>query len=199
MPLGAHKAAIMGVSGVSTGDVVLLSSQTADGDSAISFTSGIDSTYGEYIFRFYNINAATDAASFQFQVNAASQSGFNEVLTTTYFSASHTEDGSSSSMSYKANKDHAQGTGDQIIGFSLGSDADTSCAGELHLFNPSSTTYVKHFYTRVSTGHSAVSSVAHLEQIYTAGYFNTTSAIDEVQFEMSSGNFDGKIKMWGVK
>jgi hypothetical protein len=179
--------------------MTLITTNTSSGAASSSFTSGIDSTYKLYIFKFYDVNPATDAASFQFQVNAASQSGFNEVLTTTYFSASHTEDGSSSSMSYKANKDHAQGTGDQIIGFSLGSDADTSCAGELHLFNPSSTTYVKHFYTRVSTGHSAVSSVAHLEQIYTAGYFNTTSAIDEVQFEMSSGNFDGKIKMWGVK
>jgi hypothetical protein len=194
MPLGANKAAIMGVAGVSTGDVVLLSTQTADGDSTISFTSGIDSTYGEYIFRFYNINPATDDTGFQFQFNASSQSGYNETLTTTMFRPYHTEaDGSG--LGYITASDQAQGTAFQGVNFSLSSDADSSCAGELHLFNPASTTYVKHFYSRSSTYSSAPGAT----DFFVAGYVNTTSAITDVQFKSSSGNFDGTIKLWGVK
>ena len=195
MPLGAHKAAIMGVAGVSTGDVVLISSQTADGDTALTFDSGIDSTYGEYIFKFYNINPATDEARFSFQANAAGASGYDETMTTTNFNARHPERGADNELVYVTANDQAQGTAFQDLQRDQGNGSDESCAGELHLFNPSSTTYVKHFYSRIQGHHSA----NHALDIFVAGYFNTTTAIDDIQFKFSSGNFDGKIKMWGVK
>jgi len=194
MPLGANKAAIMGVAGVATGDVVLLSSQTASGDSSISFTSGITSTYGEYIFKFYNINPATDGAEFSFQANASSQSGYNETITSSYFRSRQGEDGSNGEIGYY-DEDQAQGTGFQTLTHNQGSGADEACAGELHLFNPASTTYVKHFYAR-GVANNASDEVSDM---YAAGYINVTAAITEVQFKMDSGNFDGKIKMWGVK
>ena len=195
MPLGANKAAIMGVAGVSTGDVVLISSQTASGDSAITFNSGITSTYGEYIFKFYNINPATDGENFTFQANAVDASGYNETMTTTYVNAYHFEDDSATSLAYTAARDQGQGTGYQQLSDNVGNEADQSCVGELHLFNPAGTTYVKHFTaTMQEYADDSVSS-----QKLVAGYFNITAAIDDIQFKMSSGNFDGKIKMWGVK
>ena len=195
MPLGAHKAAIMGVSGVSTGDVVLLLSQTASDSSSLDFSSGIDSTYGEYIFKFYNINPATDETHFGFQANVAGASGYDETMTTTQFFPKHYENDAETGLSYHAAWDQAQGTAFQQLAVTVGSAADESAAGELHLFNPASTTYVKHFYSKVTFCHSAVQVVTD----FTAGYFNVTGAIDDIQFKMSSGNFDGTIKMWGVK
>jgi len=196
MPLGAHKAALFGVAGVSTGDVVLLSTQTASDSSSLDFTSGITSTYGEYIFKFYNINPATDLAEFTFQANATDSASYNETMTTTFFYAYHYEDDSVADMGYNANFDQAQGTAYQQLNVNQGSGSDESLAGELHLFNPSSTTYVKHFYSRTNSYHG--DDNASLD-CYTAGYINTTTAIDDIQFKMNSGNFDGTIKMWGVK
>ena len=196
MPLGAHKAALFGVAGVSTGDVVLLSSQTASDSASLDFTSGITSTYGEYIFKFYNINSATD--EIQFQVNFSTDGGSNYNLdkTSTYFHAYHFEnDVSGSGIAYRADADLAQSTAFQPIVEFTGNGADESCAGELHLFNPASTTYVKHFYSRFNDCHGSEISV----DCIVGGYVNSTSDIDAVQFKMSSGNFDGTIKMWGVK
>ena len=194
MPLGAHKAALFGVAGVSTGDVVLLHDQDYSGVASASITSGIDSTYGEYIFKFYDVNPASSQPSFDFQVNAVGGSGFNETITSTFFYTYHAEDDSYAALAYVTGRDQAQGTAYQKIAGDIGSGADDSCAGELHLFNPSSTTYVKHFYSRVN-----VNTNAYSVDSYAAGYINTTSAIDEISFKMSSGNFDGTIKMWGVK
>ena len=197
MPLGANKAAIMGVAGVSTGDVVLISSQTASGDSALSFTSGINSTYGEYIFKFYNINPATDNTHFQFQVNATDGADYNDsAITSTYFRTEHYEnDSGTADLIYRTDSDLAQSASFQMLAQGVGNGADESCAGELHLFNPSSTTYVKHFYARFSNLHY----IDLMQESHIAGYINDTTAIDDIQFKMSSGNFDGKIKMWGVK
>ena len=196
MPLGANKAAIMGVSGVSTADVVLISSQTASGDSAISFTSGITSTYGEYIFRFYNINPATDDEDFTFQVSIDGGSNYNIATTTTVFRATHSEADDSAEATYQAAKDQAQGTAFQKLFTTLGSGADESLAGELILWNPSSTTYVKHFMAR-TIGYEAANAAT---DFYVAGYFNDADDdINAIQFKMSSGNLDGTIKMWGVK
>ena len=194
MPLGANKAAIMGVAGVSTGDVVLLSSQTASNSASISFTSGIDSTYGEYIVKFYNISPATNSANFQFQGNVASGSGYNETVTTTFFYAYHAEDGSSSALNYHTSHDQAQGTDFITIAGSIDNAADAGTSGELHIFNPASTTYVKHFYSTASLEMDSDYSTVN----YMGGYINQTGAIDEFQFKMSSGNFDGTIKLWGV-
>jgi hypothetical protein len=196
MPLGAHKAAIMGVAGVSTGDVVLIYDTDHSNVSSVEITSGITSTYGEYIFKFYNVNPATDGTKFRVQFNGVGESGFNETITSTFFRAWHYENDSETHIQYLVNDDQAQGTAGQDMTEGQGSDTDENAAVTMHLFNPSSTTYVKHFYGFASTsGGSAIVQYNH----YFAGYINTTTAIDEVEFKMSSGNFDGTIKMWGVK
>ena len=196
MPLGAHKAAIMGVAGTAAaGDVVLLSSQTASDDASLDFTSGIDSTYGEYIFGLYNIHPETDRANFGFQFNVAGQSGFNETITSSGFRGHHTEDDSETLLQYLTSIDQAQGTAQQVSLIDLTNDADGAGGMHLHLFNPSGTTYVKHFISR------GVNNGDHPNEhdIFCAGYVNATGAIDEVQFSMSTGNMNGTIKMWGVK
>ena len=195
MPLGAFKAALMGTAGVSTETVVLLASSTGSGVSEIEFTSGITSTYGEYIFRFYNINPATDAATFGFQVDGVGESGYNETITSTFFRAYKHESGYTPAVAYYAGFDLAQGTAQQPLTETQGSDSDESVAGELHLFNPASTTYVKHFIGRTQHVHPHPVAV----DAFTAGYINTTTAIDSIKFYMDSGDFDGTIKMWGVK
>ena len=176
--------------------LVLLSTQTASDDTSIAFTSDIDSTYKEYIFKFININPATDNVSFSFQVNASGQTGYNETMTTTFFEASHAESDAGGVLGYSTTYDQAEGTAYQVLAGTIGNGADESCSGELHLFSPSSTTYVKHFYTRLN-------EVLYLDysiDMYAAGYINTTSAIDEIDFKMSSGNInEGTIKMYGVK
>jgi hypothetical protein len=195
MPLGAFKAALMGTAGVSTADVVLLSTQTASNSATISFTSDITSTYGEYIFRFYNLNPVTDGTYFGFQANATDSTSYDETMTTTQYYARHREDDSSTAFVYHDSFDQAQGTAFQNISVGIGNGGDESSSGELHLFNPASTTYVKHFHSRFNLYHSNNQSIDQ----FTAGYINTTTAIDDIQFKMDSGNFDGKIKMWGVK
>jgi len=196
MPLGFHKAALFGVAGVSTGgDVVLLASTTASDSTGIAFTSGIDSTYGEYIFGFYNINLATNNEHLEFQVNASGESGYNETITSTFFKAYHNEADSNTILGYNTGDDQAQGTAYQSLIENAGSDADQICTGKLHLFNPSSTTYVKHFYSRLSSSHEGDAELDN----FGAGYINTTAAITGINFDSSSGNFDGTIKMWGVK
>ena len=195
MPLGANKAAIMGVAGVSTGAVVLISSQTASNSASITFSSGIDSTYGEYIFKFYNISPATDNTYLQFQVNATDGADYNDsAITSTQFWASHHEDDDPAEMGYETNQDQAQGTAFQGLSYG-GANTDENMAGELHLFNPASTTYVKHFYGQVDATNGGNGAYAQ----YTAGYINDTTAVDDIQFKMASGNFDGTIKLWGVK
>ena len=197
MPLGAFKAALMGTAGVSTGDVVLLSSQTASNSATVSFTSGITSTYGEYIFKFYNINPATDNVSFSFQANATDSTSYDETMTTTTFRAHHYEDDSDTGLGYLTGNDQAEGTAFQAIAGNVGNAADASLAGELHIFNPASTPYVKHFYS--TTDSMSANGSSHQNEFFAGGYINTTTAIDDIQFKCSSGNFDGAIKMWGVK
>ena len=197
MPLGAFKAALMGTAGVSTADVVLLHDTDYSDAASAAITSGIDSTYGEYIFRFYDIDIVTNQANWTFQVNAADASGFNETMTTTFWYAAQDEIAAVIGPDYNTSHDQAQGTGYQTLTKSNQNDADASSVGELHLFNPSSTTYVKHFYSRA--GSMGASGVRYTEDLFAAGYINTTTAIDEISFKASSGNFSGTIKMWGVK
>ena len=199
MPLGAFKAALMGTSGATAaGDVVLLSSQTASDSATIDFSSGITSTYGEYIFKFYNLNPATDNVHFTFQVNATDDDGGDydaSVITSQYMHAYHDEGDGSANIGYLTDHDLAQAASFQRLAVEKGNGADESSAGELHLFNPSSTTYIKHFFSRFQT----TSYNEFADDVFVGGYINDTTAIDDVRFKMSSGNFDGKIKMWGVK
>jgi len=181
-------------SGISGGGLNLISTQTASSSANLSFTSGINSTYKEYIFKFYNIHPST-TANFTFQVNASGQTGFNETITSSVFRAQHTESGSTASLDYKTNLDQAQGTSYQVIGEQISAGSDESCSGKLHLFEPSSDTFVKHFMTNFSGYVDGTTS----HNNFTAGYINTTSAITEIDFKMSSGNIDsGVIIMYGV-
>jgi hypothetical protein len=178
------------------GNMVFISSQTASGSASLSFTSGIDSTYDEYVFYFVNIRPATDNGFFSFQANATDSSGYDRTMTTTYFDAYHEEDGTGGAVEYRTGYDQAQGTAFQTILPYMGNDADGGGAGELHLFSPSSTTYVKHFYIRTNYYYSADASY----NTFVAGYINDTTAIDDVQFKMSTGNIDtGSIYLYGIK
>jgi len=185
-------------SGVSGGAMNLLETQTASSSSTISFTSGIDSTYDEYVFKFINIHPAT-SGQFTFQTSSNTGSSYGVTLTSTAFTAYHKEDGSDTILAYDTGSDLAQSTDFMRfnIGASLGNDNDESLAGTLTLYNPSSTTYVKHWMA-VTNMHDS-GTTAYSVNSFTAGYFNTTSAIDAVQFKMSSGNIDsGTIKLYGV-
>jgi len=178
----------------STGSVVLINSITADDDASIDFTSGIDSTYAEYIFGLYKIHPETDRANFGFQFNVAGQSGFNETITSTGFRGHLNEDNSDGLLQGMTNADQAQGTALQQAIIDCNSDADSSGAMYLHLFNPAGTTYAKHWMSR------SIINSAHPDcnDTFMTGYVNVTGAVDEVQFKMSSGNMNGTIKLWGV-
>ena len=174
--------------------LITTNTHTGDSDTTSDFTSGIDSTYKLYIFKFLNINPATDEAFFQVQFNAAGASGYNETMTTTFFSAQNDEADSDAGLAYTAAYDQAQGTAYQYLTRKLGNGGDESAAGTMWLFNPSNTTYVKHFYSRTNNYYYG----DYTMDTFVAGYINTTTAIDDVQFKMSSGNMDGTIKMYGV-
>ena len=177
---------------ISGGGLNLISTQTASSSSSLSFTSGIDSTYKEYIFKFINLHPATDNSKLVFQATT-NGTDFNTTLTSTYFIADHEEDNSSTSFQYLASDDQAQGTSFQRLNESTGADNDESISGMLHLFDPSNTTFVKHYISRSS------SAFEKETDSFTAGYFNTTSAITGVQFKFGSGNIDsGVIKLYGV-
>lgn len=172
-----------------------IASVTASASATVSFTTGIDATYNEYQFHFVNIHPATDGVDFQFQVNAAGASGFNELMTTSVFRAANNEAGSATTLTYQTSDDQAQGTGYQSIGNYGGNDNDQAVSGVLTLYDPSSTTYVKHFTAR-ATDHMAHDQAG---DFYVAGYINITAAIDEISFKFASGNIDaGTIHMYGV-
>ena len=175
-------------------DLKLWSTQTASGSANLSFTSGIDSTYDVYIFKFVDINPATEYASFTFQASTDGGSSYAVTLTTTAFRALHRESDTEYDFSYQTGMDRAQATTYQPIIDTQDNGAEDCGVGELSLFAPSSTTYVKHW---IGIGQGRRSQPA-TQVSYTAGYFNTTSAINAVDFKMSSGNFDGIIKMYGL-
>jgi len=180
---------------VATGNMVLLSSQTASNSASISFTTGIDSTYKEYQFWFVDIHPRTDSSTFQFNLSTDSGSNYNVTKTTTLFRAFNSEDGTASGLGYITANDLAQSTAFQDLIEAIGNSADESGAGTLTLFNPSSTTYVKHFISDANSYRDDDILLCWKS----AGYGNTTSAVNAVQFKMSSGNFDGTILMYGVK
>ena len=182
-------------SGVSGSSLVLLETQTASSSSTISFTSNIDSTYKEYVFKFIDIHPATNGAFFQFNMSADSGSNYNVTKTTSSFYAYHTESGSASALTYDTGQDLAQGTGFQNLLYAISNDNDSTGSGELRIFDPSSTTFVKHF---IATSNTAANSPYSIN-FYYGGYGNTTSAVDAIQFKMNTGNIDsGTIKMYGV-
>ena len=184
------------------GSMVFIKKVTASSDGDISFVDGtsdvvLDDTYKEYIFTYNNMHPSADAAKFLFQGNAAGGSGYNETITSTFFYAYHAEADDEANMSYYGGGDQAQGTAFQRLGSGgVGTDNDQSASGYLHLFNPSSTTFVKHFIAVTNMAHASDISV----QNFMAGYFNTTAAITAIQFKFDTGNIDaGDICLYGIK
>ena len=175
------------------GSMTFISSQTASNSASISFTTGITSTYKEYQFYFVDINPATDQEEFKFQGSTDGGSNYGVTITSAAFRAYHVETDDASGFGYHASG-LAQSTAFQSLTNGIGNDSDESCAGSLTIFNPSSTTYVKHFISRFNGYQGSNYSI----EVNTAGYFNTTSAINAVQFKFGSGNFDGTILMYGI-
>jgi hypothetical protein len=176
--------------------ITLISSQTASNSTSISFTSGLDSTYKAYKFVFVNINPATDNSNFSFNFSTDGGSNYNVTKTSTYFYAYHAESDAAANIEYDAPRDLAQSTSFQFLTDDAGNDADQSQSGSLILFNPSSTTYVKHFIanTQYSLGGD------YSNNSFVAGYGNTTSAINAIRFQQDVGNIiAGKIYLYGIK
>ena len=172
-----------------------LATVTASSSATLDFTSNIDNTYNIYKFRFVNMHPATDGTTFHFNGSTDGGSNYNVTKTSSFFQAYHSENDSSTSLGYGTSEDLAQSTSYQILFNDLGNANDENGSGDLLLFNPSSTTFVKHFM--------GTSNRTNLNDIsvntYYAGYFNTTSAINAIQFKMSSGNIDsGTIEMYGI-
>jgi hypothetical protein len=198
LPAGITNASVADVTSfanASGGTLILLSTQTASASATISFTTGLDSTYDEYIFKFINIHPATDATPFLFNFSTDGGSNYNVTKTTTFFKAYANEAGTDAVLTYDGNNDLAQSTGYQRLG-DLGGDNDQNISGTLTLFNPASTVYVKHYIATTNVTQQS----DYTENNFTAGYANTTSAVNAVDFKFNSGNIDdGIIKLYGVK
>ena len=181
---------------VSGGAMTLLETQTASSSSTISFTSNIDSTYDEYVFRFYNFHPQNNAIRLKFNASDDTSShSYDVVKTTTMFNAYHDESGGTAALAYETGTDEAQSTGTIFLGNDTSNANDACMSGYLQIFNPSSTTYVKHFMSRAAT----LANGEYAVDTYKAGYFNTTSAITAIQFSASSGNIDSMvIKLYGI-
>ena len=206
LPAGITNSSVSAVTSfanASGGTLILLSTQTASASATISFTTGLNSTYDEYIFKFINIHPASDNVYFTFQTSTDSGSNYGVTCTSTCFKAfrseaSGTTAGLNYELAYRGDADLAQSTSFQRLhgDGGVGNDSDQNVSGSITLFNPSSTTYVKHF---IAVSNNAV-AVDYSINSFFGGYFNTTSAINAVQFKMESGNIDdGIIKLYGVK
>ena len=197
---GARAATTFGSVAAVGGNMVFIKKLTASSSSTLTFHDGassvvLDNTYKEYLFTFNNIHVSNDDEAFAFQGNAAGGADFNETITSSYFRSIHGEDGNNGALAYQENADQAQGTAFQALLANIGNDNDQSGSGYLHLFNPSSTTFVKHFIARGN--YSSADNKSY--NTHVAGYFNTTSAIDEIQFKMTGGNIDaGDICLYGI-
>jgi hypothetical protein len=199
LPAGITNASVADVTSfanASGGTLILLSTQTASASATISFTTGLDSTYDEYIFKFINIHPATNQVQFSFNFSTDGGSNYNVTKTSSAFEAFHSEAGTDPSLSYDTGDDLAQSTAFQNLLNELGNDNDQNASGYLQLFNPASTTYVKHYIAVTNFSYHA----DYTFNQFIAGYANTTSAINAIQFKMSSGDIDdGVIKLYGVK
>ena len=190
-----------GAFSVGLGDQVLIKTITASNAATVSFLNGSDSvvfdgTYPFYKFVFINIHPVTDNQNFEFQVDTGTNTSFNQTMTTSVFRAYHDEDDSGTAVEINAGNDQAQGTGFQDISDGIGNGNDESGAGELLLFDPSNSTYIKHFMAQMTD----YNGNNHNLNVFTAGYVNTTTALTRVRFKFGSGNIDsGTIKLYGIK
>jgi hypothetical protein len=176
--------------------ITLISSQTASASASISFTSGLTSTYKAYKFVFVNIHGANNDNNFSMQFSTNGGSTYATTTTSTAFRTNHEESDVSTTLAYDTGADIAQSTSFFNLIRGLGNLNDENFSGSMTLFNPSSTTYVKHFISQQqSNAHFDAS-----QSYFIAGYANTTSAINAVQFKFDSGNIDaGTIYLYGIK
>ena len=186
-------------SGVATGSMVLIDTVTVTNAGNITFdgslATGFSSAYKEYIFKLIDIHPAATGADYTFQVGTASATNFDQTITSTHFRAFNNEAGDTTSLAYSASHDLAQSTSAQILFNGVGAENDESCVGTLHIFDPTSTTFVKHFIFSGTQYQQSDYAITH----HVAGYFNTTTALDRITFFFSSGNQAGTIKMYGIK
>jgi hypothetical protein len=194
-------ASANGFSTIDSTSMVLIKTLTASSSATLSFVDGssdvvLDNTYPVYMFKFINIHPASNDYDFKFNLSADTGSNYNVTKTDTAFRAYHKEDDSAASLDYQTSLDLAQSTNFAFLSSGQGNGDDESLSGELFLFNPSSTTFVKHYLTHTISYHTSNFPI----DFYGGGYGNTTSAVDAVQFKMSSGNIDsGTIKLYGIK
>ena len=189
-------SSITAVAGLSSGGMNLITTNTiSSGVSSSSFTSNINSTYDTYLIKFINIHPASNNVTWTVNFRDGS-TAFDATKTTTNFYVNHTEAGGGAGMGYSTSQDLAQSTSYAPFNENTyGTDADASLCGEMFLFSPSSTTFVKHFIAKVAFMATNPGS----RHDFTAGYCNVTAAIDGVDFKFSSGNIDsGVIKMYGL-
>ena len=185
---------------LNTGSMVFIKKLTASSSSTLSFVNGssdvvLDSTYKEYMFKFYDVHPATDDQALAFQVDTGTNTSYNQTITSTFFNAQHDESDSNTYLMYRTTGDQAQGSSFQRLTEGSGNDNDQSCTGTLHLFNPSDTTFVKHFIAHTHNAHQGDYAMNN----FIAGYVNTTTALTRVRFKFESGNIDaGTFKLYGV-
>jgi hypothetical protein len=193
MPLGINKVALFAAA-LKLDSAVLLSTAIASSSASIEFT--LPTAYKQVTFGFYNITPATDTQKLTFQTSTDGGSSYGVTVTSTSFRATHNELGADAELAYDTGNDLAQSTSFNPLSGTIGNGADESAAGELFLYNPASTTYVKHWTSTFNLYEASNATVHQLN----AGYFNTTSAINAIQFKMGSGAIaSGTIKMWGIK
>jgi hypothetical protein len=173
--------------------LISTNSDTSD-VASIEFTSGIDGTYDEYMFVMTDMFPHTNGENMRVISFLHGGTGYGLTKTGTWFRARHTEGGASGDLAYDGSYDLANSTDPQNLDYSTGGDADQSYAGILHLFSPSNTTYVKHYYARGNVSMADDTS----QNVFVAGYINTTTAVNAVKFLFSSGNISGTIQMYGI-
>jgi hypothetical protein len=197
-------SAVTTAASIPSGVLTLIKTQTVSSAvGSIVFVDGtngvvLDDTYRTYIFAFLNMHPATDGAEFRFNVSIDTGSNYNVAKTSSLFQAIHSEDNGTAVLEISAGASLNQQTTGQPLTVGLGGAvADESLSGTLHLFSPSSTTFVKHYMSNCNSYYpdgDGLSANSHI-----GGYANTTSAVDAVEFKMNSGNIDaGTIKMYGL-
>ena len=181
------------------GSMTFLSKQTASSSSTISFTSGIDSTYKEYLFTFNKIHPSADSAEFSFQGDTGTNTSYNQTITSTFFHAAHRQDAAVTELAYDTGQDLAQSTNFQRLAYNIDNGNEDNLSGYLHLFNPSSSTFVKHFIATCNYTYDGDANEQYSYNTFVGGYFNTTTAITRLQFKFESGNIDaGDICLYGI-
>ena len=197
-------SAVTSAASIPSGAMTHIKTLTASSSSSLSFLNGssdvvLDNTYPIYVFKYINIHASADDVILAFQADTGTNTSYNQTVTSTFFSARHGEDDSNGNINYVTNRDQAQGTSDIKLNYDTGNQTTSECvSGTLHLFNPSSSTFVKHFISVSSD--SGYTSTGSSQNNFVAGYFNTTTALTRVRFKMTSGNIDsGTIKLYGIK